>query len=65
MTKYLLSIILMICIIFAIIYLIHISKEYMSQKNKIVAFVDFITTEDTLFEVLFIMLIVFIIVTFK
>lgn len=65
MIKCSLSIILLMCIISIIIYLIHISREYISQKNKVVAFIDFVITEDTLFEVLFIMLIAFIIVYFQ
>lgn len=51
MIKCSLSIILLMYIISIIIYPIHVSREYTSQKNKMVAFIDFVMTDDTLFEV--------------
>lgn len=53
-----------ICVV--TIYLIRTAKGYVSEnESKIGSFIDFVITEDTAFEVLFILLIVLIIVLFK
>lgn len=56
---------IMIGISFVTIYLTRTGKQYIfEKKNIVVSFIDFLLTEDIAFEVLFILIIVFLIVFF-
>lgn len=64
--KMILTLIIAVCVGIITIYLICTAKEYVSEnESKIGSVIDFVITEDTDFEVLFILLIVLIVVLFK